>query len=106
MEQQGHGPSASGGPHMDDEKLYCILDLRCNEHSRMGTGEFYVGRRSLVVCRRARDRLQILMYRALRRQALPAIAVGHVIISVVMVLNGTVGARLHVAFPGKNIVSH
>ncbi|KAF9004841.1 NCS1 nucleoside transporter family [Hymenopellis radicata] len=36
------------------------------------------------------------------RQALPAIAVGHVIISIVMVLNGTVGARLHVAFPVLN----
>lgn len=36
------------------------------------------------------------------RQALPAIAVGHVIISLVMVLNGTIGARLHVAFPVLN----
>ncbi|KAF5323194.1 hypothetical protein D9758_016729 [Tetrapyrgos nigripes] len=36
------------------------------------------------------------------RQALPAIAVGHVIIAVVMVLNGTVGARLHIAFPVLN----
>ncbi|KAF9815809.1 hypothetical protein IEO21_04321 [Rhodonia placenta] len=36
------------------------------------------------------------------RQALPAIAVGHCIISVVMVLNGTIGARLHVAFPVLN----
>ncbi|TBU57108.1 NCS1 nucleoside transporter family [Dichomitus squalens] len=33
------------------------------------------------------------------RQALLAIAVGHVIISIVMVLNGTIGARLHVGFP-------
>ncbi|KAJ7650249.1 permease for cytosine/purines, uracil, thiamine, allantoin-domain-containing protein [Roridomyces roridus] len=33
------------------------------------------------------------------RQALPAIAVGHIIIGSVMVLNGTIGARLHVAFP-------
>ncbi|KAI0784506.1 NCS1 nucleoside transporter family [Abortiporus biennis] len=33
------------------------------------------------------------------RQALPAIAVGHIIIAVVMVLNGTIGARLHVPFP-------
>ena len=37
-----------------------------------------------------------------RRQALPAIAVGHIIISIVMVLNGTIGARLHVAFPVLN----
>ncbi|KAI0749670.1 NCS1 nucleoside transporter family [Daedaleopsis nitida] len=36
------------------------------------------------------------------RQALPAIAVGHIIISVVMVLNGTIGARLHVPFPVLN----
>ncbi|KAJ7170692.1 permease for cytosine/purines, uracil, thiamine, allantoin-domain-containing protein [Mycena crocata] len=33
------------------------------------------------------------------RQALPAIAVGHIIIGTVMVLNGTIGARLNVAFP-------
>lgn len=37
-----------------------------------------------------------------RRQALPAIAVGHIIIAIVMVLNGTAGARLHVAFPVLN----
>lgn len=37
-----------------------------------------------------------------RRQALPAIAVGHIIISLVMVLNGTIGARLHVSFPVLN----
>ncbi|EIW51596.1 NCS1 nucleoside transporter family [Trametes versicolor FP-101664 SS1] len=36
------------------------------------------------------------------RQALPAIAVGHIIISLVMVLNGTIGARLHVSFPVLN----
>ncbi|THU93841.1 NCS1 nucleoside transporter family [Dendrothele bispora CBS 962.96] len=36
------------------------------------------------------------------KQALPAIAVGHVIIAVVMVLNGTIGARLHIAFPVLN----
>ncbi|KAL0952723.1 hypothetical protein HGRIS_006956 [Hohenbuehelia grisea] len=36
------------------------------------------------------------------RQALPAIAVGHIIIAVVMVLNGTIGARLHIAFPVLN----
>ena len=38
----------------------------------------------------------------IRRQALPAIAVGHIIIAVVMVMNGTTGARLHVAFPVLN----
>ncbi|OBZ72482.1 hypothetical protein A0H81_08039 [Grifola frondosa] len=36
------------------------------------------------------------------RQAIPAIAIGHIIISVVMVLNGTIGARLHVGFPVLN----
>ncbi|KIM82056.1 hypothetical protein PILCRDRAFT_820964 [Piloderma croceum F 1598] len=36
------------------------------------------------------------------RQALPAIAVGHIIIAIVMVLNGTIGARLHVSFPVLN----
>ncbi|KZT24924.1 NCS1 nucleoside transporter family [Neolentinus lepideus HHB14362 ss-1] len=36
------------------------------------------------------------------RQALPAIAVGHIIISIVMVLNGTIGARLHIPFPVLN----
>ncbi|PCH42378.1 hypothetical protein WOLCODRAFT_73288 [Wolfiporia cocos MD-104 SS10] len=36
------------------------------------------------------------------RQALPAIAVGHCIIAVVIALNGTTGARLHVAFPVLN----
>ncbi|KAG7447269.1 cytosine-purine permease [Guyanagaster necrorhizus] len=36
------------------------------------------------------------------RQALPAIAVGHVIIAIVTVLNGTIGARLHIAFPVIN----
>jgi NCS1 family nucleobase:cation symporter-1 len=33
------------------------------------------------------------------RQALPAIAVGHIIISWVITANGTVGSRLHVPFP-------
>ncbi|KAG2145502.1 permease for cytosine/purines, uracil, thiamine, allantoin-domain-containing protein [Suillus bovinus] len=36
------------------------------------------------------------------RQALPCIAVAYAIISVVMVLTGTIGARLHVAFPVLN----
>ncbi|KAK7041780.1 hypothetical protein VNI00_009069 [Paramarasmius palmivorus] len=35
-------------------------------------------------------------------QALLAIAIGHIIIAVVMVLNGTIGARLHIAFPVLN----
>ncbi|KAK7440050.1 hypothetical protein VKT23_017301 [Stygiomarasmius scandens] len=33
------------------------------------------------------------------RQALPAIAIGHTLIALVMVANGTIGARLHVPFP-------
>ncbi|KLO16652.1 cytosine-purine permease, partial [Schizopora paradoxa] len=36
------------------------------------------------------------------KQALPAIAVGHCIIAVVMVANGTIGAKLHVPFPVLN----
>lgn len=36
------------------------------------------------------------------RQALPAIAIGHTVIAVVMVCNGTVGARLHISFPVLN----
>jgi len=36
------------------------------------------------------------------RQALPAIAVGNIIIAIAMVLNGTIGARLHIAFPVIN----
>lgn len=36
------------------------------------------------------------------RQALVAIAVGHTIIAVVVVLNGTIGARLHISFPVLN----
>ncbi|KAF9477454.1 cytosine-purine permease [Pholiota conissans] len=36
------------------------------------------------------------------RQALPAIAIGNTIIAAVVVLNGTTGARLHVAFPVLN----
>jgi NCS1 family nucleobase:cation symporter-1 len=38
----------------------------------------------------------------LRREALSAIAIGNVILAVVMVLNGTIGARLHVSFPVIN----
>lgn len=36
------------------------------------------------------------------RQALPAIALGNTIMGIVMVLNGTIGARLHIAFPILN----
>ncbi|KAF5353440.1 hypothetical protein D9756_008119 [Leucocoprinus leucothites] len=36
------------------------------------------------------------------KQALPAIALGHAIIAIVVVLNGTIGARLHIAFPVIN----
>lgn len=38
----------------------------------------------------------------LRRQALPAIAVGHIIIAVAITANGTIGATLHVPFPVIN----
>ncbi|KAG8946456.1 hypothetical protein FRC04_011632 [Tulasnella sp. 424] len=36
------------------------------------------------------------------RQVLPAIAVGHFIIAIVITLNGTIGAQLHVPFPVVN----
>ncbi|KAG7090689.1 hypothetical protein E1B28_009786 [Marasmius oreades] len=36
------------------------------------------------------------------RESLAAVAIAHVIIAAVMVLNGTIGARLHVAFPLLN----
>ncbi|KAG8932925.1 hypothetical protein FRC03_000061 [Tulasnella sp. 419] len=36
------------------------------------------------------------------RQALPAIAVGHFLIAIVITLNGTIGAQLHVPFPVIN----
>ncbi|KAH9982021.1 cytosine-purine permease [Russula compacta] len=36
------------------------------------------------------------------RQALPAIALGNLTIGIVMVLNGTIGARLHIPFPVLN----
>lgn len=36
------------------------------------------------------------------RQVLPAIALGHALIALAMVANGTVGARLHVPFPVLN----
>ncbi|KAF9446544.1 NCS1 nucleoside transporter family [Macrolepiota fuliginosa MF-IS2] len=39
------------------------------------------------------------------KQALPAIALGHTIIAFVVVLNGTIGARLHIAFPVINRAS-
>ena len=37
-----------------------------------------------------------------RRQALPEIASGNTIMGIVMVLNGTIGARHHIAFPILN----
>ncbi|KAH9976618.1 cytosine-purine permease [Lactifluus volemus] len=36
------------------------------------------------------------------RQAMPAIALGQFIMAIVMVLNGTIGARLHIPFPVLN----
>ena len=46
--------------------------------------------------------MKILNINVHRRQALPAIAVGHIVIAIVMVLNGTIGARLHIPFPVLN----
>ena len=69
----------------------------------MGARFFHVGHWSVVVCDFCR-RLEHALHGATlpRRQALPAIAVGHTIIAVVMVANGTIGARLHVPFPVLN----
>ncbi|KAJ6561882.1 permease for cytosine/purines, uracil, thiamine, allantoin-domain-containing protein [Mycena capillaripes] len=39
------------------------------------------------------------------KQALSAISVGHIIIAAVIVLNGTMGARLHIAFPASHSAS-
>ncbi len=36
-----------------------------------------------------------------RRQAFPAIVLGHSLIGIIVVLNGAVGARLRISFPGK-----
>lgn len=36
------------------------------------------------------------------RQALPAVALGHLIIALAITANGTIGARLHVPFPVLN----
>lgn len=36
------------------------------------------------------------------RQALPAVAIGHLVIALVITFNGTIGARLHVPFPVLN----
>ncbi|CAE6526085.1 unnamed protein product [Rhizoctonia solani] len=39
------------------------------------------------------------------RQALPAIAIGHSIIALAVMANGTIGARLHISFPVINRIS-
>lgn len=47
------------------------------------------------------DSFQALTDPLSRTQALAAISVGHIIIAAVIVLNGTMGARLHIAFPAS-----
>lgn len=53
-------------------------------------------------CVSLRSLLAVRVLKCQSRQALSCIAAGYCIISVVMVLNGTIGARLHVAFPVLN----
>ena len=89
---------------MDNVQLCCVLDFRRRERLHVG-----------ICIVNARDRLNLvwshttlcnglrLMYVEHHRwQALLAIALGNIIMGIVMVLNGTTGARLHVAFPILN----
>ena len=90
--------------HLDNAQLRRVLGLRCVESRCVATGIEHDCHWTLMVS------ISVVYGvvahfdpRAVyRRQALPAIAVGHIIISIVMVLNGTPGARLHVGFPVLN----
>jgi len=57
-----------------------------------------VGMCYLLLDRRRREGVELCF----RRQALPAIALGHLIIVFVIVLNGTTGARLRIALTVLN----
>jgi hypothetical protein len=89
---------------MDDVQLRCVLDFRCYEHRHVGTCIINARDRLVLVCSLiylARNGLRAKCTPH-RRQALPAIALGNTIMGIVMVLNGTIGARLHIAFPILN----
>lgn len=79
-----------------------LLGVRRNEPCGVGARRFYVGDRSVLVRSHPVWLFGVRSDDPQRRQALPCIALGYIIISVVMVLNGTTGARLHVAFPVLN----
>lgn len=104
MEQQRHGSGSSASEDMDDDELRAVLDIRCCECCYLGVGVYDVGGWAFMVRARCNvrnmDTIDNSSYQ--RRQALPAIASAHVIIGIVMVANGTIGARLHVPFPVLN----
>lgn len=87
---------------MDNVELRYVLDFGRDQCRCLGVGFVYVGSRALLVSSFDHLSDSCLTTSVFRRQALPAIAVGHVIIATVMVLNGTIGARLHVPFPVLN----
>ena len=69
----------------------------------LGIGFIYVSSGSELVLQVSRlVSEKITHIRSYRRQALGAIAAGHATIALVMVLNGTIGARTHVGFPVLN----
>jgi len=103
LEQQGHGSRTSEYADMDDVQLRYVLDLGRYERSHMGDGIVDACYRPVLVWISV---LRAMCYGSCkgtrRRQALPAIALGNAMIGIVMVLNGTVGARLHIPFPVLN----
>lgn len=88
---------------MDNIQLCYVLDFRRCERLYVGICFIDARDRLIVVCS-----LSYLTQRITdqctphRWQALLAIALGNIIIGIVMVLNGTTGARLHIAFPILN----
>ena len=89
---------------MDNVQLHYILDLRRRQRRHVGSCVVDArGRAVLVWISVPRSVATNLMPKQIsRRQALTAIALGNVIIGAVMVLNGTIGARLHIPFPVLN----
>ena len=88
---------------MDNYELCILLDIGRYERRCLGTGLVNDCHWIILVSPwfdGIHDWCLISLFR--RRQALPAIAVGHIIIATVMVANGIIGARLHVPFPVLN----
>lgn len=91
---------------MDDHELRILLDIGRCERRYLGASFVNDCHRIILVSpvsRVSEIRTELFWFR--RRQALPAIAVGHIIIATVMVANGIIGARLHVPFPVLNRTS-